>query len=237
MDKKPLVVAIMPARNNAKTLRAAVQGIPAGCVDAIVLVDNNSRDETATLAEEMGLNVVRHASDRGYGGSLKSCLDRALELGADVVVEIHPDDQYGADVVPEMVRRARESGCALVLGSRFIPPKRALAGGMPLWKYLSNRALSRINGWLLGVPLTEFHTGLRVYDAGFLRSVAYRDLSDDFAFSFEIIAEAVHRHLQLAEVPATARYFPEASSNGFLGSLKYGLETVATSIRHRLRRR
>jgi glycosyltransferase involved in cell wall biosynthesis len=116
VESKPIVVAIMPARNNAKTLRAAVRRIPAGSVNAIVLVDNRSRDETVKVAEELGLDVVRHDSDRGYGGSLKSCLDRALALGADLIAEVHPDDQYGAEALPELIRKARETGCALVIG-------------------------------------------------------------------------------------------------------------------------
>jgi glycosyltransferase involved in cell wall biosynthesis len=226
----------MPARNSAKTLEATYKAIPPGCIDQVVLVDNRSKDETVEIAKKLGVRVVRHASDRGYGGSLKTCLMTALEEGADWIVELHPDGQYNTELIPDLLAKAREGDYGMVMGSRFIPPKRALEGKMPLWKFVGNRVLTTINGWLLGIKMSEFHTGYRVYNAKFVREIPYWENSDDYLFSFEIITQCIHFGYPIAEVPAFSRYFKEASSNNFVGTIKYALGTLKASMQFRLQR-
>jgi glycosyltransferase involved in cell wall biosynthesis len=233
---KPRVVVIMPARNSAKTLEATYRAIPPGCIDQVVLVDNRSKDETVEIARRLGVKVVRHASDRGYGGSLKTCLMTALEEGADWIVELHPDGQYNTELIPDLLRKAQEGDYGLVLGSRFIPPKRALEGKMPLWKFVGNRCLTLFNSVMLGKRMSEFHTGYRVYNAKMVRAVPYWLNSDDYLFSFEIIAQCIQFGFPIAEIPAFSRYFKEASSNNFSGTIKYALGTVGTSFKFRLHR-
>ncbi len=226
----------MPARNSAKTLQATYSAIPHGCIDEVVLVDNKSRDETVQIAKDLGIKVVRHASDRGYGGSLKTCLMTAVEEGADWIVELHPDGQYNTELIPDLLAKAQEGDYGLVMGSRFIPPKRALEGNMPLWKFLGNRCLTTINGWLLGFPMSEFHTGYRVYNAKLVRAIPYWLNSDNYLFSFEIIAQCVQFGFRIAEIPAFSRYYKEASSNNFTGTIIYALGTLKTSFQYRLQK-
>lgn len=226
----------MPARNAAKTLAATYHAIPKGCIDEIILVDNKSRDETAKMAEELGIKVVRHPSDRGYGGSLKTCLTQALEAGADLIVELHPDGQYNTELVPELIAKAKETGFGMVMGSRFIPPKRALEGNMPLWKFVGNRCLTQVNALLLGIRMSEFHTGYRVYSAEFVRNVPYQADSDDYLFSFDIIAQAVFFGYGVTEIPAFSRYYKEASSCPPLRTIKYSFGTLKTSFQFRLQK-
>ena len=226
----------MPARNAAKTLAATYQAIPHGCADEVILVDNKSRDDTVNIAEELGIKVVRHPSDRGYGGSLKTCLTEALEAGADLIVELHPDGQYNTELVPDLIAKARETGVGMVMGSRFIPAKRALDGNMPMWKFLGNRCLTLVNSLLLGVWLSEFHTGYRVYRAEMVRRIPYRSNSDDYLFSFEIIAQSVYFNFGVAEIPAFSRYYREASSCPPWGTIKYSLGALLASAKFRLQK-
>jgi glycosyltransferase involved in cell wall biosynthesis len=226
----------MPARNSAKTLEDTFRAIPEGSVDHVVLVDNASRDGTAAIAERLGIQVVRHPVDRGFGGSIKSCIRAALEAGADYIVELHPDNQYDPGFIPALLEKARSADHAIVLGSRFLPPRRALEGGMPFWKYVSNRVLTFVNGVLLGVHLSEFHSGLRVYDARWAKSVPLDKLSDDFKLGFQLVGQAVEDGWSIAEIPAFCRYFEEASSNSLGGSIVYGLGTLSESFRVFMRR-
>ena len=233
---KPKVVIVMPARNAAKTLAATYRAIPHGCADEVILVDNKSRDETASIAEELGIKVVRHPSDRGYGGSLKTCLTQALEAGADLIVELHPDGQYNTELVPDLIAKAKETGVGIVMGSRFIPPKRALEGNMPMWKFIGNRCLTAVNSLLLGVWLSEFHTGYRVYRAEMVRTIPYLNNSDDYLFSFEIIAQSVYFGFGVNEIPAFSRYYKEASSCPPWGTIKYSLGALVASAKFRLQK-
>jgi glycosyltransferase involved in cell wall biosynthesis len=226
----------MPARNSARTLEDTVAAIPAGCIDQIVLVDNASRDDTVAIAERLGLTVVRHPVDRGFGGSIKTLFRTALEAGADLIVELHPDNQYDPSYVPALVEKIRSGRYAMVIGSRFLPAKRALEGGMPWWKFVNNRALTFLNGTLLGVHLSEFHSGLRVYDANWVRGLPLQDFSDDFILGFQLIGQAVKDGWAVTEIPAFCRYFDEASQNPFWGSLVYGLGTLAESFKVSLHR-
>ena len=226
----------MPARNSAQTLEDTVKAIPFGCIDQIVLVDNASRDDTVAVAERLGLTVVRHPVDRGFGGSMKTCLRTALDLGADLIVELHPDNQYDPRFVPVLIEKIRSADYAIVMGSRFMPPRRALEGGMPMWKFVNNRALTFLNGTLMGVYLSEFHSGLRVYDARWVRGVPLQELSNDFTIGFQFLAQAVRDGWAIAEVPASCRYFDEASQNPLIGSIVYGLGTLAESFKVSLHR-
>ena len=234
--QKPKVVVVMPARNAAKTLLATYNAIPRGCIDEVILVDNKSRDETVKIAEDLGIKVVRHPIDRGYGGSLKSCLSAAMEAGADLIVELHPDGQYNTELVPDLIAKAKETGVGIVMGSRFIPAKRALEGNMPMWKFVGNRCLTFLNSLLLGTWLSEFHTGYRVYSAELVRNIPYQNNSDDYLFSFEIIAQSVYYGYGVEEIPAFSRYYREASSCPLWGTIKYSLGALFASVKFRLQK-
>ena len=225
------VVAVMPARNSAKTLEATVRAIPPGCIDQIVLVDNASKDDTVAIAERLGITVVRHPVDRGFGGSIKTCFRTALAAGADYIVELHPDNQYDPSFVPALLEKAREADYAIVIGSRFMPSRRALEGGMPGWKYVSNRILTFFNNLMLGVRLSEFHSGFRVYNAKWVRGLPLEKFSDDFDLGFQLFGQAVEDGWAVAEVPAFCRYFKEMSSNPLGGSIVYGWGTLTESFR------
>lgn len=227
----------MPARNSARTLEDTVKAIPPGTFDQVVLVDNASRDDTVAIAERLGLTVVRHPVDRGFGGSIKTCFRTALDAGADLIVELHPDNQYDPRLVPALLEKMRTGEYAIVMGSRFLPPRRALEFGMPWWKFFSNRVLTFLNASLLGVSLSEFHSGLRVYDARWVRGLPLDAMSDDFALGFQLFAQAVKDGWAVAEIPATCRYFDEASQNPLGGSIVYALGTLSESFKvfvHRL---
>lgn len=221
----------MPARNSARTLEATIRAIPPGCIDQVVLSDNASRDDTVAIAERLGLTVLRNPQDRGYGGNMKNCFRGALEAGADLIVELHPDNQYDPRGVPGLLAVARETGCTIVMGSRFLPPRRALDGGMPWWKFVSNRALTVANAALMGVWLSEFHSGLRVYAASWVRTLPFDRMSDDFRFGFQLVAYAAEGRQPMREAPADCLYTDEASQNPLPGSIRYGLGTLAESVR------
>jgi glycosyltransferase involved in cell wall biosynthesis len=215
----------MPARNSARTLEDTFRAIPAGYIDQVILVDNASKDDTVAIAERLGITVVRHPVDRGYGGSLKTCLKTALATGAEYIVELHPDNQYDPRYLPELLAKIREGRYAMVIASRFLPSRRALEGGMPWWKYVSNRILTFLNGTMLGVRLSEFHSGFRVYEAAWVRTIPLDTYSNDFKLSFQLIGQAVQDGREIGEIPAFCRYFPEASQNPLRGSLVYGWGT------------
>jgi len=220
----------MPARNSAKTLEDTFRAIPDGSIDHVILVDNASKDDTVAIAERLGIQVVRHPVDRGFGGSMKTLLRTALQAGAHYIVELHPDNQYDPSFIPGLLERARADDYAMVIGSRFLPPRRALECGMPWWRYASNRVLTFLNNRLLGVDLSEFHSGLKVVNATWLRGIALDDLSNDFKISFQLMALAVKGGWKLAEAPAVCRYFPDASSNPLRGSIVYALGTLLESF-------
>jgi glycosyltransferase involved in cell wall biosynthesis len=232
------VVAIMPARNSAKTLEDTVKAIPPDCVDHIVLVDNASKDDTVAIAERLGLSVVRHPVDRGFGGSVKRLFREAIGSGADFIIELHPDNQYDPKGIPSLLEEMGDHRYAMVIGSRFLPSAgRALEGGMPMWKFVCNRVLTLANNVLMGVWLTEYHSGFRIYSARWAKGVAIDEFSDDYKLGFQLISQAVIDGWRLGEVPGTCRYFDEASQNRFKGSVIYGWGTLTESFRvfkHRL---
>jgi glycosyltransferase involved in cell wall biosynthesis len=222
------VIAVMPAYNAEATLAATLQDIPAGSVDEIILVDDGSKDRTVAVARAMGLTVIVHEQNRGYGGNQKTCYRHALEHGADVIVMIHPDYQYDSRVIPHAVGFIELGICDVVLGSRVRARQEALAGGMPLYKYLSNRMLTAIENVALGQNLGDFHSGFRVYRRAVLETINWEGNSNDFVFDTQFLAQCVHHHFRLGDVPVPVRYFPEASSINFPRSVRYGLGTLAT---------
>ncbi|MGE0444659.1 MAG: glycosyltransferase family 2 protein [Vicinamibacterales bacterium] len=224
-------MAVMPARNSALTLEDTVRQIPPGVIDEVILCDNASKDDTVAIAERLGLTVVRHPVDRGFGGSIKTLFRTALAHGADLIVELHPDNQYPPEYVPAMIEKLRSRRYAFVIGSRFLPSRRALEGGMPWWKFVANRFLTFMNNTLMGVRLSEYHSGLRVYDAAWVRTLDLDAFSDDFKLGFQLVSQAVIDGWEIGEVPAFCRYFDEASQNPFRGSVKYGWGTLTESFR------
>lgn len=223
---KGKVVAVMPAYNAAQTLERTVADIPPGTVDEIVLVDDCSRDSTANLARRMGLKVIVHEKNKGYGGNQKTCYKLALELGADYVVMIHPDYQYDSRVVGAAVDFLRLGICDVILGSRVRTRQEALAGGMPVWKYIANRALTTIENIALGQNLGDFHSGFRAYRREVLEKIPFDKNTDDFAFDSQFLAQAVHFGFKVGDIPVPVRYFDEASSINFKRCIKYGLVTL-----------
>jgi glycosyltransferase involved in cell wall biosynthesis len=195
-------------------------------VDEILLVDDGSTDDTVALAREMGLTVIVHDKNTGYGGNQKTCYRYALEHGADVVVMIHPDYQYDSRVIPHAIAFIELGICDVVLGSRVRSREEALHGGMPWWKYLANRALTGFENMALGQNLGDFHSGFRVYRREVLEKVPFERNSDDFVFDTQFLVQAVQLGVRLGDVPVPVRYFKEASSINFKRSLRYGLTTV-----------
>lgn len=229
-------VAVMPAYNAATTIRQTVADIPSGAVDEIVLVDDCSRDDTVAIARELGLTVIVHPQNRGYGGNQKTCYARALESGADYVVMIHPDYQYDSRLIPVAVEILRLGICDCVLGSRIRTRQETLAGGMPIYKYVSNRLLTVVENIALGQNLGDFHSGFRAYSRKVLETIPFEKNSDDFVFDSQFLAQAVAFGFKLGDIPVPVRYFAEASSINFRRSLKYGVATLGVLARYWLHR-
>lgn len=230
------IVAVMPAYNAAKTLERTVADIPESSVDEIILVDDGSRDQTVEIARRLGLTVIVHEQNRGYGGNQKTCYTRALETGADIIVMIHPDYQYDSRVIPVAAEIIRLGICDVVLGSRIRTRKEALDGGMPVWKYIANRILTTIENIVLGQNLGDFHSGFRAYRREVLEAIPWHNNSDDFAFDSQFLAQSVFFKFKLGDIPVPVRYFDEASSINFRRSLKYGLTTLWILLQYRLQK-
>lgn len=219
----------MPAYNAARTLEKTYTDIPAGVVHQVILVDDVSEDETVEIARHLGLRVVIHVQNRGYGGNQKTCYLHALAAGADIVVMLHPDYQYDSTLIPDLIRPIREGRADLVLGSRFLNGG-ALAGGMPLYKYVSNRFLTGCENLVLRQHLSECHTGFRAYSRRLLETIPFVLNSDDFVFDTQVIVQAVAFGFRIAEIGVPTRYHKEASSVNFRRSVVYGLATLRTLL-------
>jgi glycosyltransferase involved in cell wall biosynthesis len=225
----------MPAYNAARTLERTYGDLPAGVVDKVILVDDVSQDETVEVARRLGLTVVIHVQNRGYGGNQKTCYLEALKDGADVVVMLHPDYQYDSRRVPALIAPILDGRADLVLGSRLLDGG-ALAGGMPRYKYISNRFLTIVENLAFGQQLSECHTGFRAYSRRLLLTIPFVLNSDNFVFDTEVIAQTVAFGFNIAEVPVPTRYFAEASSVNFTNSVVYGLATLRVVVRFLLDR-
>ena len=223
---KPKIIAVMPAYNAATTLERTLKDIPPGTVDEIILVDDCSRDNTVELAKSLGLTVIRHEKNTGYGGNQKTCYTAALERGADIVVMIHPDYQYDSRVIPVAAELIRLGNCDVILGSRIRTRQEALQGGMPAWKYIANRCLTIFENVALGQNLGDFHSGFRAYRREVLENVPWQENSNDFVFDTQFLAQAVFFNFRLGDIPVPVRYFAEASSINFRRSTRYGLLTL-----------
>ena len=229
--ERPKVIVVMPAYNAARTLVRTYREIPSDVVDHVILVDDLSRDDTVAVAQLLDLQVVVHRQNLGYGGNQKTCYDTALAEGARVVVMLHPDYQYDATRIPDLVAPILDGKADMMLGSRFLGDP--LAGGMPRWKYLANRFLTRLENRVFGLRLSEYHSGYRAYSRGLLEAIDYHANSDDFVFDQELVSQVVLAGLRIGEIAVPTRYFTEASSVNFRRSVVYGLSTLRTLRRHR----
>jgi len=230
------IVVVMPAYNAAKTLERTYREVPLDLVDEIVVTDDASSDDTVRVARELGLRTLVHQKNLGYGGNQKTCYGEALKLGADVVVMLHPDYQYPPTLIAPMISMITDGPYDVVLGSRVLGG-RARAGGMPLYKYASNRFLTAAQNFLCGAKLSEYHTGYRAYAREVLESLPLLENSDDFVFDNQMLAQILYAKFEIGEISCPAAYFDEASSINFRRSVTYGFGVLGVSLQYFLQRR
>jgi glycosyltransferase involved in cell wall biosynthesis len=236
MIENKKVVVVMPAYNAERTLERTFHEIPFDIVDELIVVDDHSADGTVEVARRLGIqHVIVHEKNRGYGSNQKSCYRKALSLGADIVIMIHPDYQYTPKLIPSMAHIIASGLYPVVLGSRILG-NGALKGGMPYYKYVANRFLTFCENILVGAKLSEYHTGYRAYAREVLETVNFDENSDDFVFDSEILSQVLYAGFEIAEITCPTRYFAEASSITFGRSLKYGFGVLRVSICHFLQR-
>jgi glycosyltransferase involved in cell wall biosynthesis len=234
LDGKKIVV-VMPAYNAARTLRQTYEDLPFDIVDEVLLVDDRSSDETVTLARELNVTTFQHKKNLGYGRNQKTCYREALKRGADIVVMLHPDYQYSPKLVTSLAGMIASGHYEVALGSRILGVG-ALQGGMPRYKYISNRFLTAVQNLLLGYKLSEYHTGFRAFSRCVLGSLPLEENSDDFRFDNEMLAQAIYFNHQIGEISCPTKYFPEASSISFKPSVKYGFGVLWTSLKFRMQK-
>lgn len=226
------LIVVLPAYNAARTLTRTIEEVPRDIVDDIILVDDASQDDTVAVARSLGIeHVIRHERNRGYGANQKTCYRKALELEADVVVMLHPDYQYTPKLLPAMSTLVASDLFPVVLGSRILGGG-ALAGGMPLYKYVANRALTFFQNLCTGAKLSEYHTGYRAFSAEVLRAIDLEGNSDDFIFDNQVLAQVIHRGYRVGEITCPALYFEDASSINLSRSVIYGLGVIGVSLQH-----
>jgi glycosyltransferase involved in cell wall biosynthesis len=230
MLNNKIITVVLPAYNAERTLEATYREIPFDIVDHVILVDDMSADNTVALARELGIrHIIEHEQNKGYGGNQKSCYSKALELKSDIIVMLHPDYQYTPKLIPSMCYLIANEVYPVVLGSRILG-KGALRGGMPFYKYISNRLLTLIQNFLLNQKLSEYHTGFRAFSGEVLKTIDFQNNSDDFVFDNQIIAQILYAGYEIAEITCPTRYFQEASSINFSRSIRYGLGVLKVSF-------
>lgn len=236
MLKNKKICVVLPAYNAETTLRQTYEEIPLDIVDEVILVDDCSQDATVEVGQSLGIHhIIRHDVNKGYGGNQKSCYTKALELGADVVIMLHPDYQYTPKLIESMAYVIVNDLYPVVLGSRILG-KGALRGGMPLYKYIFNRCLTFIQNVLMNQKLSEYHTGYRAFSSEVLRKIRFMDNSDDFVFDNQMLAQIFYAGYEIAEITCPTKYFPEASSINFRRSSKYGWGVLWTALQYRLQK-
>jgi glycosyltransferase involved in cell wall biosynthesis len=227
-----IVIVVLPAYNASKTLIETFQEIPMDIVDEVVLVDDNSSDNTIEVAEQLGISyIIKHDVNLGYGGNQKSCYNKALELGGEIIIMLHPDYQYTPKLIHSMSYLIANDVYPVVIGSRILG-KGALKGGMPMYKYIANRFLTLFQNVLMNQKLSEYHTGYRAFNREVLQKINYNLNSDDFIFDNQFIAQIFHKGYEIAEITCPTKYFEEASSINFKRSIKYGLGVIKTSVQY-----
>ena len=231
------ISVVLPAYNAEKTLEQTYNEIPFDIVDDVILVDDRSRDNTVEVARQLGIRyIIEHEQNKGYGGNQKSCYDKALEIGSDIVVMLHPDYQYTPKLIHSMCYLIANEVYQVVLGSRILG-KGALRGGMPLYKYISNRFLTLAQNMLMKQKLSEYHTGYRAFSREVLLKIKYRENSDDFIFDNQMLAQIFFTGYEIAEITCPTKYFEEASSINLKRSIKYGLGVLGVSLQYFLQKR
>jgi glycosyltransferase involved in cell wall biosynthesis len=232
MYKGKKVVVVLPAYNAEKTLEMTYAEIPFDLVDDVILCDDASRDHTVEVGKRLGIrHIIVHEKNRGYGGNQKSLYNKALELGADIVIMLHPDYQYTPKLIPSMVNIIGEDLYPVVLGSRILG-KGALRGGMPVYKYVFNRFLTFSQNMLVNYKLSEYHTGYRAFSRQVLETISFNSNSDDFVFDNEMLSQIIYAKFDIAEVTCPTKYFDEASSINFRRSMQYGMGVLRVSLGH-----
>lgn len=234
IDGKRIAV-VLPAYNAAKTLQQTYDEIPMDIVDDVILTDDASKDNTVELARSLGIHVIEHNKNRGYGGNQKTCYESALARGADIIIMLHPDYQYSPRLIRAMAAMLTSGHYDVVIASRILG-KGALTGGMPLYKYVANRALTLTQNILMNAKLSEYHTGYRGWSKEVLEALPLDLCSDDFVFDNQMLAQVVNAGFMIGEISCPTRYFAEASSINFSRSVKYGLGVLKTSAAYRLNR-
>lgn len=234
LNKK--IVVVLPAYNAGKTLPQTYAEIPMDIVDEVVLVDDASKDDTIEVAKRIGIkHIIAHEQNKGYGGNQKSCYNKALELGGDIVVMLHPDYQYTPKLITSMANIIAQDLYPVVLASRILG-RGALKGGMPFYKYVFNRFLTLSQNLLMRQKLSEYHTGYRAFSADVIRAINFEANSDDFVFDNQMLAQIFYNNFEIAEVTCPTKYFDEASSINFKRSVIYGLGVLRTSMQYRLQK-
>jgi len=230
------IVVVLPAYNAAKTLEKTYKEIPFDIVDQVILVDDLSKDNTFEEAQRLNIDhVIRHEKNKGYGGNQKTCYNKALEIGADIVVMLHPDYQYTPTLIHSICYLIANNVYPVVLGSRILG-NGALKGGMPLYKYVANRFLTLTQNFLMWQKLSEYHTGYRAFSREVLEKINYEVNSDDFVFDNQMLAQIFYAGFEIAEITCPTKYFDDASSINFKRSMKYGIGVLFTSLSYRLQK-
>ena len=230
------ITVILPAYNAENTLQKTFNEIPFDIVDEVILTDDFSSDHTVRVAEKLGIkHIIQHKKNRGYGANQKSCYNKAIALNTDIIVMLHPDYQYNPKLIPAMCSLIAKDVFKVVLGSRILG-KSALKGGMPVYKYFSNRVLTLIQNLLMGQKLSEYHTGYRSFNAEVLKEISFNNNSDDFIFDNQVLAQICYKGIEIGEISCPAKYEKDSSSINFMRSLTYGVGVLGVSIRYFLQK-